>query len=289
MGFLKKTVLLTNRNKGVTYGMAVLTIEKNNGGVFASLTSYDFGGDNLLLGISVDGKEVIKQNVLFGSNHVYNFKLPNTFEINGNIAGVLVQITNGNIVPLAWGSNNKKADLKQNIINNIEEDYFKPSNQIYSSVTYVQGERDTVLNNQTDFKEQLFESTDEEIEQIIDNELDDKYGDVDDDFYRLIKSQLDDLFESYPSEDNLTKIIPNSKWVRVDYENNGKEYVVGEIYDDDHVRYICYGVPGSYDTQPPANIAKYSQWLPIDLTNPEGLGYWIMYQDAATGDSVEVS
>ena len=106
-------------------------------------------------------------------------------------------------------------------------------------------------------------------------------------FYEQIKSQIDELFATNDRETNLEKIVPNSEWVTVAYEDsNQKHYVVGLIYDNGRVRYICFGVPGSMDNPPEDDLKDYSQWLPTDIVNPKDNGYWVMYQDAITGKNI---
>lgn len=107
-------------------------------------------------------------------------------------------------------------------------------------------------------------------------------------FYDEIKGQLSLLFERYPEETFLNEIIPNSKWVKVDYENNGQYFVIGLMYEDNEIAYVCYGMPGEYSVTPPREFAGLSQWLPLDPEKPNELGYWIMYQDAQTGENVEI-
>lgn len=125
----------------------------------------------------------------------------------------------------------------------------------------------------------LFEYVDEEIEDEIDKSLG---------FYNLIKEQVDELFAKYPAEKDLENLIPESKWVKVDYENDGHYYVIGLIYEENLLKYICYGVPGTHDKEPPSDLAKYSQWIPLKPNQPESEGYWLMYQDASDGHSVNL-
>ena len=65
-----------------------------------------------------------------------------------------------------------------------------------------------------------------------------------------------------------------------------KYYVVGIIYHNHDIKYICYGVPGTYENEPPVEMRHYSQWLPTDTTDPYNNGYWVMYQDADTGENI---
>lgn len=132
---------------------------------------------------------------------------------------------------------------------------------------------------------QLFESDNEEVENLIDNEL--KYiKKSEHKFYDMISDQIEELFNQYPPENNLCKLIENSKWVKINTGIDNIFHVVGIIYSNNDIKYICYGVPGSYNNEPPIEMRKYSQWLPVDTNDPYNNGYWVMYQDADTGENI---
>lgn len=103
-------------------------------------------------------------------------------------------------------------------------------------------------------------------------------------FYDSVSDQLDKLFSRCERFPALEKLLPDSRWVKVDYDGSGRYYLVGLIGDP--VRYMCYGVPGEYSPEPPRELAGYCQWLAVDENDPAGKGFWLMYQDAATGKSI---
>ena len=131
----------------------------------------------------------------------------------------------------------------------------------------------------------LFEYTDDEVEKTIDENIS---SSTPHNFYNMLAEQIDELFDKYPHEYNLEKLIDSSKWVKITYESDSKPYVVGLIFDGDDIKYICYGVPGKYDTPQPNELIGYSQWLPTDVNDPYNNGYWVMYQDADTGENILV-
>ena len=110
-------------------------------------------------------------------------------------------------------------------------------------------------------------------------------------FYEQVKTQIDALFEKYPKEVMLENLISNSKWVRVNF--NGKEefYVLGLIYDDENkkVEYISYGMPSNDNKNPPEDLKDFAQWLPIDFNKPEADGFWLVYQEAFSGETIKVN
>jgi len=109
-------------------------------------------------------------------------------------------------------------------------------------------------------------------------------------FYEQVKQQISALFEKYEVDETLQQIIPNSKWIKVDYERKQEYYVLGLIYDDNNqnVVYISYGIPSTNSKVPPEDLKDYAQWLPKDFSNPEQAGYWIVYQDAITGETIKI-
>ncbi len=103
-------------------------------------------------------------------------------------------------------------------------------------------------------------------------------------FYETIKEQVERLFTKNERYERLEQLLPESRWIRVNYDARGKYYLVGTIGDP--VRYLCYGVPGEYSPTPPPELVGYCQWLAADGNDPAGKGFWIMYQDGVTGKSV---
>ncbi|MBQ7227526.1 MAG: hypothetical protein IJX05_03925 [Clostridia bacterium] len=103
-------------------------------------------------------------------------------------------------------------------------------------------------------------------------------------FYESVKDQLERLFSKNSRFERLERILPESKWIKIDYDESGKYYLVGVIGNP--VRYLCYGVPGDYSPTPPSDLVGYCQWLALDENDPSGKGFWIMYQDGVTGKSV---
>lgn len=105
-------------------------------------------------------------------------------------------------------------------------------------------------------------------------------------FFIRMKDEIEKVLSSYPKETALETTVENSRWVRITY-GGGKYYVFGVIYSDEVPRYVCYGVPAEDSARPPESLAGISSFIPA---SPDGgdAGYWVMYQDAATGASVKI-
>ena len=108
-----------------------------------------------------------------------------------------------------------------------------------------------------------------------------RLGQGEKDFYVGISDRVDELFVVYPSEENLSRAIPDSEWVKVKYD--GEEYyVVGRLSEEGKIKYLGYGVPGFENLKPPKVTNGIANWFPLPrLKKYEG--YWLFFQDADTG------
>lgn len=343
MNFLKKTIFLSNNEKNK--GMAILSLESKNGNVFGRLKMYsDFHGQ-YVLGIKC-GDNIIKQNINLSSSS-YTF-LSDKINLKENIGCAILDVSDGKISSILWGSE-KKENCKSQIVETLRESINRlsstiPTSNILSSHADTSKNQENSPNLETQHEprdkysqisleeeildrerelvddeneeeydgevgnyesedeendkmekssevavacsaQELFDSTQEEIDATIDRELH-VYPQGKHQFYDMIADQLNELFLRYPKEENLCKLIENSDWVKIDTEIDDKFHVVGIIYNGDDIRYICYGVPGSYHNEPPMEMRDYSQWLPVDTLDPYSHGYWVMYQDADTGENI---
>lgn len=105
-------------------------------------------------------------------------------------------------------------------------------------------------------------------------------------YYLFKKKELEEIFIKFPEEENLKNCIKDSRWAKITYSEN-KYYVVGVIGKPNEEKLICYGVPGSFSQGAPKEFKNFSSFVPLSLVNRVGDGYWIMFQDAVTGESVK--
>ena len=105
-------------------------------------------------------------------------------------------------------------------------------------------------------------------------------------FYDKMKDEIRKVLSSYPKETALERTVENSEWVRISY-GEGKYYVFGVIYGGGKPQYVCYGVPAADNRRPPESLSGLATYIPSSPRGGDG-GYWVMYQDAATGASVKI-
>ncbi len=107
-------------------------------------------------------------------------------------------------------------------------------------------------------------------------------------YYEKVKEELSRLFDSQPAEEELAKAVPLSRWAKVTFAR-GKYYTVGVISDEKRPKYICYGVPTDKRGDPPDALKEYCSFVPLSIFDPDGKGYWMLFQDAETGACVKLA
>lgn len=102
------------------------------------------------------------------------------------------------------------------------------------------------------------------------------------DFFSLAKPQVERMLAKFPKEEFLEDVLDNSRWVKVDFSKDAS-YAVGLIYADDLVGYIGYGVVGNLGNPPKFDNP---QFVPFDIADPNGKGYFLIFQRADNGEKV---
>ena len=105
-------------------------------------------------------------------------------------------------------------------------------------------------------------------------------------YYDTVKEEIEKLFGRFPHEPALEDLITDSRFVRVQYDERGKYYVVGVVYDQRDPAFICYGVPEPYAPAPPKELSGFSAFVPKNPAKPYGDGYFMMFQSAVTGQTL---
>jgi len=292
----KKSVVLSSVSNGKEKG--VLTLEYDGGDVLGTVKLYNFSKEPegiLSVGILNDG-QVLKAGLALNTKGSYSFKLDGAKELS-NFSCALVNFVKGEVTPLLHGSTTGCPTSEERLANSLS---------VFDGDATIDSVKKTLDENEIYLEEQ------DEIEEQIENEFfacnnkcsECKYRDAffkledsfeqeeeeeQDTFFDGIKEQISSLFDKYPEEEILKQIIPDSKWVKVNYEEKNEYYVVGLLYENNEIKYVCYGIPSVFTQEPPIDLKGFAQWLPIDSTKEQGFGYWITYQDASTGENVKLN
>lgn len=106
-------------------------------------------------------------------------------------------------------------------------------------------------------------------------------------FYDKQAEELESVLNKNPPDDDLNTAVDGGRFVKIYYDQN-KFYAVGIISDKGVPKYICYGVPAKYSAEPPDALKGYSSFLPVDVFDLKGKGYWMMYQSVKDGSCVKM-
>lgn len=318
----KKSIVLSdveNTNK-----KAVLTLEEDDFGVKGNLRLYNFSHE--LSGVSSLGfyvdKKVYKAGLTFKSRMLYEFfidlkHIPSVFSC------AVVNFQNAEPTPILYGSSmGSNDDVFGSIISEMSQNSTMQNTEkvLDNYGIDFEDEEKAIIEKEIDkavcdhdcancvYKKFFFEHQNDELKtetSSVNKEETKKQEEPKSEecistdktfveenkvlFIDKLKPQIDRLFEKNPIEDNLQSIIPNSKWIRVDYEDEGDFFVFGLLYENNgkDVKYVCYGVPAVHDEEPPEELAGYPVWVPLDKEQANGFGYWLTYQDASTGEPVK--
>ncbi len=284
-----KNIILTSAN-GEKNLKGILTLENTKNNTLVNLKTYNLLGFNkLILGIKAGG-ELYKVEL----TNEENYLIEKNLNLNEKISAVVLNVENQKTEILIWGSNETNRVWKNSILYDLDlnDDEEDEKTNLVTETEKVK--TNNMVNN---FMANDDYETDEEIETIVDNAfesepLEDENTTEENknnksDFLSSIENQVEELLNSYEEEKALENLIPNSKFVKVN-SSGDNFYIFGVIYENNEIKYIVYGLPGEFSVKPDDEYTNYYQWLPLNPENPEGYGYYLMYQDASTGNQIEV-
>ncbi len=105
-------------------------------------------------------------------------------------------------------------------------------------------------------------------------------------YYAAVKEEIASLFEKFPIDESLDKIFPEADFIKINYSAD-KYYLVGVIKERGKEKYVCYGIPAVYSQTPPKELYGYCRFIPVSVFDLKGDGFWMMFQDAITGECLK--
>lgn len=107
-----------------------------------------------------------------------------------------------------------------------------------------------------------------------------------DGYYLSVKRELDQLFSKYPQDTTLCGAFSHSEWARLKGTAKEPQYLVGALYENGKVKYICYALLAEDKENPPEEIKKVCAFIPVSpLLNAQG--FFVIFQSAATGECIK--
>ena len=279
---------------------AVLSLEKKEDMYEGRIRLYNFNDEPKgILSIGFyNQNNVVKAGLSRSSSMLYTFKTE-VQNISDNFSCAVVNFFQGDIQPVLYGN----TEGRENKLSQLG----KIMTTTFDAPMSIEEVKESLDDNKVDYTEEYKREIEEEIDKNmcvncanckykqafysqnsnIEQEKEENLKEEKSPFFMEIKERVEDLFENNTREEYLEEIIPNSKWVKVGFDDEGDYYILGLIYEEQDLKYVVYGVPGIYQKNPPREIAGYPVWFPLDKDKPESFGYWLSYQDAKTGDSIK--
>lgn len=287
---IRKVLVMNRFENGKQQTCGLLTLEQKEN-LTGRLRVYDLDTHaNLKLSLKIGDNRLLFDNILSPENFLFSTIYHN---LNSPIYATLFSDDNGQIHVIASGHSEGEQMQPDDMFDDYKND--KTLNEIKQMIDAEIDKQNGIANGQDGGKvddekkdvnaSAVKEKSQENIEQIsIENDTENPKNEI---FFELIKPQIDELFSTFPHNKELEQKIENSSWINV--SNGGESYVLGQIFDDEDVAFICYGIPAeNMQIEPPKHLKKFCQWLPLSAYKPEEKGFWVMYQNAKTGENVVI-
>lgn len=291
--FKKNIILIPADYDGISNQKGVLTLEFFNDKVLGTIRCYNLKPTDEIYSVGVSvGDNAFKTKA--SAKELENLKLEINASSNNNskISCVIVKLNEKSYTTLLWGSTETTKAMEKT---------FYVENLLYKTKILESQEQNFNERNEVLSQSQINEKQDEIFEdEMLENYIDKVVAETETNsensyqqntaksniFFDKISNQVDMMFEQNEPENILENIIPNSKFCKV---SNGENfYVFGVINENGSPKCLCYGIPSEYSSVPPDEVDGYCQWLPLDINNYKGKGYWMTYQDAITGENISV-
>ena len=99
-------------------------------------------------------------------------------------------------------------------------------------------------------------------------------------YYNAVRDRLEAAMKKFPPDDRLKGTFPLSEWVKAE-----SGALLGVVYESGAPRYLCVAVERTGD--PPEEMKEICSFVPRSpYTETEG--FWVVFQDADTGEYVKV-
>lgn len=99
-------------------------------------------------------------------------------------------------------------------------------------------------------------------------------------YYNSVREKLERVLKTFPRDERLKDIFPNSEWVKAD------KSLLGVIYEEGIPKYLCVAAEDS-ETLPPA-MKEHGCFVPVSPLS-DMVGVYVVFQSADTGEYVTVS
>lgn len=261
-----KTMIISSPNNSSS-GRGILTLYMEDDLLKSKLRLYNMQSLSKYCKLAIyHEKEVSQANMLekFG---VYESSFVGNFDIDKDFYCAIIDTENQNNVMLAGGTYSGFYFNDTSVFSSTETNSLETSIECETC-----SDEDRCKNCK--YKEYFYSSQNAEIIKPESTTTNTDSNNI----LTSILPQFQYVFDNYPPNDELITLLPNSKFVKIN--ENEDEYSIGAIYEDDNMKLICYAIKCNYNQQPPQELGEHYQWLPLDKEDPLSEGYYIVFQDA---------
>ncbi len=181
--------------------------------------------------------------------------------------------TNGNSQPTAAGYDDERIAAE----NYYEE---KDDERIQSTQADENARTENTTENQS-AQERSDASQDVDAAGVLDAVKIDPDG-----YYLSVKREWEELFAQHPQDKTLQKAFRYSEWVRLRGDEKAPQYLVGAVYEDGRVKYLCYALAAEDRDNPPEEIKNVCSFVPSSAL-VGSTGFFVIFQSAATGECIK--
>lgn len=303
-----KTIIISNVDQNSSSGRGILTLyQENSNTLKCKLRLYQMEKLNRFCKLGIYHNDQVYSANLLDKGESYESSLLGNFDMNSDFYTAIIDTSSDNKVLLAGGTyagyyfddtsvfsdrdkyykDEKYIGEKNENVSDCEID--KCANCEYKKCFYdnsFQEYKNIEVNNDI-----VTEISEEKINTFnnrnnMDNLEEKKEENIAPNILDAIIPQFKYIFENYPADEDLNRLIEHSKFVKIG--ENGEQYSIGAIYDNEQIKYICYAIKCNYNSPVPEELGKNYQWLPLDQEDPLSEGYYIVYQDAVDLKIVEI-
>ena len=309
-----KTIIISNVDESSSSGRGILTLyQENDNSVKCKLRLYQIEKLNRFCKLGIYHKDQVYSANLIDKGDCYESSIFGNFDMNSDFYTAIIDTSSDNKVLLAGGTyagfyfddtsvfsdkdsthkDDQYLDRENQNANDFNIDkcanceykkcFYDNSFQEFKNIKVDNNSNDHIIENVEEKAVSTINSLNnienleenkEEMERQIPNTLD------------AIIPQFKYICENYPADEDLNRLISNSKFVKM--SEDGEQYSIGAIYENDQIKYICYAVKCNYNSPAPEELGKNYQWVPLDQEDPLSEGYYIVYQDAVDLKIVEI-
>ena len=99
-------------------------------------------------------------------------------------------------------------------------------------------------------------------------------------YYNSVREKLEKALKSFPKDERLNAVFPHSEWVRAE-----SGALLGIVYQNGTPRHLCVAAEKQGDA--PKEMEGHACFVPLPYSEDEG--FYVVFQDADTGDYVTVA